>query len=373
VRYQLLGALLFCASTGCGDADLKSGEITQMAFTTDRKSLIVVNEFKFFAGSTREKCHGRLRRFSTTNWDREADTQEIDATDLRIDGFGSKTWILQARALNRIGGGNPFTRGPQFYKLDPETLHRDELDVFQLGPEKIRYFLPSAVAFANDGRTLAVHVKRVGAKVGWLPPVIYDITAGKKKAELESFPSNDHQPPQQGVMQTVLKFSPDSTQIVSCHPCRPYQLQCHEVESGKLLKSLPTKSPVGALSFSPDGKILAALCWDGQVLIVEPDLSKTLNTLHVEGYQVFPGEIAFVGNDRLAVVSAYRQIILYDTKDWKQARVFEGELAENNRVNCLAATRDGKYLAAGHGVSGHAPGFVRIWEVASGKIVKELQ
>lgn len=78
------------------------------------------------------------------------------------------------------------------------------------------------------------------------------------------------------------------------------------------------------------------------------------------------------GNDYLAVVATYMHIRVFDTKDWKSVHTFASGKNEVNRVNCVAATRDGRLVAAGYGDTGLYPGQVRVFDVATGKVVAEF-
>jgi WD40 repeat protein len=169
-------------------------------------------------------------------------------------------------------------------------------------------------------------------------------------------------------------------------------MQLHAADTGKLVRSLKLNSPAGALAFSPNGKMLAALCWNGDVLILEPDLPKQLHKFAVQGHNPdrsgpMPDGVAFAGNEHLAVVSgsatlrardrnerpvvvaSSSKVELFDTKAWKLIRTFT---AEDNQIKCVAASPDGKLLAVGCGRTNFLPGKIRVFEVQSGKLVKEL-
>jgi WD40 repeat protein len=376
--------LLVCAgctptgNDGDGDGNLKSGEVTQLAFTNNGKNLVVANEFKFISGPGVEqyKCHSRLRSFATSDWKLTADSKELSLAWLSLASSGTQPWMIQANEFLRPSGPTTDTinpvRGPIFYKLDAHTLERTPVDIIQQGLDNIA-FTPSAIACTGERPLCVVHLVGSISERGMAPAAfLFDVKAGKKMVELQDFPTVARA---EYFMKTVLEFTPDGKHIASCHPCKPYQVQLHASDTGKLVKSFKLDSPAGALRFSPNGKMLAALCWGGTLLILEPDLSKQIlskqvHTFTVEKYGGFADAVAFVGDGHLAVLSSDTAVELLDTKEWKSVRTFE---EKKNRVNCLAGSPDGKLLATGFGVTGHSPGFVRVWEVDSGKLVKEFK
>ena len=74
-------------------------------------------------------------------------------------------------------------------------------------------------------------------------------------------------------------------------------------------------------------------------------------------------------NDRLGVLRSSSKVELFDTKKWKTIRTFP---AEDNQINCVAGSPDGKLLAVGCGRTNFLPGKIRVFEVQTGKLVKEL-
>ena len=127
------------------------------------------------------------------------------------------------------------------------------------------------------------------------------------------------------------------------------------------------------------------------MLILQPDLSAEIKSKKVEAFTFekhgrtrLPHALAFIGDGHLAAVASENTIDLLDTKEWKTVRTFEGPKdvtktfkgktgAVKAHVNCVAATPDGKLLAAGYGETAWFPGSVRIWEADTGKLVKELK
>ena len=215
----------------------------------------------------------------------------------------------------------------------------------------------------------ASHALRWRPKFG-LPPFLYDLKANKKTVELQDYPTGERAGE---FMQTALAFSPDGAHIVSCQPIRPFRLQLHATDTGKLVKSLPLDSPAGALRFAPDGKRLAAHCWNGEVLILEPDLSKQTRKFRVRMHEgdpkCMPNGLAFAGNGHLAVVSSSHKVELFGTKAWKSIHSFTDE---KTPANCVAASPDGKRLAVGYGQAMVTAGEIRVFEVATGKLLAKV-
>lgn len=373
-----------CAAVQDGEGDekrkeqLKSGAVTHLAFSGDGRHLVAVNE--------PNQAHCRLRTFSTADWKPTADTGKLfDARkqwlgELVLAPCTGKSWMFRAEISHpRSGGGtaNPWG-GPAFYQFDPVTLERKPIDLIQQGRDNFGY-KPSALARAGAKPLCAVHLMPVGGGRGDFPAFVFDLRAGKKTVELQDFPIG---PFDNYFMKTVLEFTPDDTHIVSCQPCRPFQLQLHAADTGKLVKALELDSPVGALQFSPDGKLLAAHCWDGTVLLLAPDLSKQIHALkvqqHIERLGRMRGGVAFAGNGHLAVVTGSLQVELFETQGWKAIRSFGRQKDEtinlmkiDHVINSIAASPDGRWLAAGYGLTGNSPGKIRVFEVRTGITVVE--
>jgi hypothetical protein len=97
---NLLVPILVVVCAGCpsrpppflDDENLKSGEVTQLAFTGDGKHLVVVNEFKVFI-DYRKKCHSRLRSFSTSDWTTSGDTGEMSVVGLNCAPSAEKSTL----------------------------------------------------------------------------------------------------------------------------------------------------------------------------------------------------------------------------------------------------------------------------------------
>ncbi len=359
MRFPFIPILTFslpCLIMGCGDSDLGSDQAIQLAFTRDAKLLLVVNNHPATAlGGPAAVC-SRVRSFSRANWQLLADTGELDLNGPFLTFHSSDACILQGAKVFRKARGNP-EGGLLFFIANPRTLEMKKFDPAD-GKGDGGGLRTLAMA-GNDHKLICIYWYTTTGDV--LPPIVFDVKVGKKTVELQHFPIKGKRE-----AATVMEFSPAGNYIVSCHGVKPFQIQLHAADTGKLVRSLPIDSPVGALRFSPDGKALAALCRDGKILFLEPDLTKKSIPIAVAANQSTRECLAFVGNEYLALFTDTERskIGLYDLQEWKLRHSFE---KKGRWTNCLAGSPDGKLLAAG------VPGSVCIWEADSGKLVKELK
>ena len=375
-NYWLL-VVFTCAACGVNGKDgepalPKSGAaVTQVAFTTDGKGLVAVESVFFYANSIRENCYTRVRRFSVPDGTIAADTGELQLLDLTFARRVSGSWIAQAMEFDRFGKGNPFA-GVLFFELDTQTLERRAIHLIE--PEHhYRHFRPSALSCALHEPFCVFGINHfvVNKDKKQPAPIVFDLKVKKKSIaldeDLNTKPTN---------ASARLEYAPNGKTIASFPAVEPLQLQIHDAATGKLLKSRKIESPVVDMKFSPDGKLLVAMCTDGTLLILHSDLSNQIATKQCEGFAFAKyGDtarhvLAFVDNGHLAAVTSDANVELFDTHEWKSVRRFEGP---KNRLNCVASSLDGKFLAAGFGDTLNYPGLIRIWEVNTGKLLKELR
>ena len=108
----------------------KSGEIAQLAFSSDGQNLAVVNEYRPYGN--RRKEHSRARRFATSDWKSTADTGELSISGLYVATSATGPWLVQGMWFEREGEDNipPYTdKGAAFLTLDSVTLKMKEIDV----------------------------------------------------------------------------------------------------------------------------------------------------------------------------------------------------------------------------------------------------
>jgi len=292
---------------------------------------------------------------------------------LTLGATSSDSWLLAGVMGPRGGSGNPYRR-PFFQRFSPKDFERKDMDATEiLGRDhQTKMWFFEQLSLADKQPLLVIRMTLAGHR-NPNPPFVFNLKTGKKMVELQEFPQRNHQPPppygENTVMHSLLEFVPNGSHIISFEPSQPYHILRHASDSGKLVNSLPIDSPAGAMCFSPNEKMLATLCWNGDVLIVAPDLSTIAHRLKVKGYQVFPRSIAFVGNDYLAVQSRGNKIEIFNTSDWSLAHTFQPE----SKVTCIAGSPAGSLLAIGFDEKNPCPGLVRVFDVKKGKIATELK
>ncbi len=136
-----------------------------------------------------------------------------------------------------------------------------------------------------------------------------------------------------------------------------------EPESGKVMATLPGEAEdVRAVAFSPDGKLLAAAgglpAQSGEVKIWDVEKRAELRTIHGHADCIYAVE--FAPDGKSIATSSYDKLIkLWDVESGKEIRTLKDHI---DAVYALAFTPDGKRL-----VSASADRGVKIWDVATGE------
>jgi RNA polymerase sigma factor (sigma-70 family) len=165
-------------------------------------------------------------------------------------------------------------------------------------------------AFAPDGKTLAV----LHSGAGTSGALVMDVSSGKMLWSLFN-----HNGPT-----TAVAFAPDGRRLVTGGGAKDHTLRACDVESGKVVWVTDTPGGVGGIAFAPDGKLLAVGQGDGKVLLLDAATGKGVRLFSARGRNVQP---SFSPDGRLLLCPAEED-------------------------------RDGN------------PAEVRLWEVASGKLVR---
>lgn len=241
------------------------------------------------------------RRASLLLWDVETGRllQDIDGTqtaDVSPDGStvvtkGSeliaRVWSLQKKYL------------PSSKQVAPKEIHRIEQTASV-----------SALAFTRDGKKLVSG--NFGNSIR-----IWDVETGRELASIETPPNG-----------RSLTLSPDGRHVAWCG--KGGQAGIWELETGALIHRL--KSDLGdwgimsKIEYSPDGKLVAANCWDWKARIWDAATGKELQRITIKG--------------------------------------------DNDNTFDLHFTPDSKHLVVGHF---HVPnGLTQVFDVASGRMLKNF-
>ena len=202
---------------------------------------------------------------------------------------------------------------------------------------------------------------------------MFDLKAGRRKAALDAlFDARPDKAPMPQLKHCIsfLLLSPNGRHIFSTIPDQPNEVRVHSADTGELItaKQVPGVPVVCALS--PDGSLFAWLCQDGLVSICDSKLTGKQEAKKTRCARPRPGGFCFVGNRSLAMVVDQETIDLIDKNTMKVARSFQ---VRGKHVNCIAGSMDGRFLAAGYGLSGRTIGGFAVWDTDTGKLVKEIQ
>ena len=139
-------------------------------------------------------------------------------------------------------------------------------------------------------------------------------------------------------------------------------------DSVRCVATLGPTVPVSAVAFSPDGKTLAVGGYQ-EVLIWDLENAKLTKRLAAGQPGASVGALAFLKDGQLAVGEGTPYgsgaVRIFDTQTGQQTQGFE---EPSEVVHCLAASPDGKLLAAGGGDA-----LARVWSIDEKKLVATLE
>ncbi len=233
------------------------------------------------------------------------------------------------------------------------------------------------LAFTPDGKTLVLGHYQHDAKAGPSGGIsTWDVATGQRKGLLR------HARPR-GVSRLVL--APDGKTIAAAEAWKEGEkgafkrcVTLWDLGSGKVRASLADEA-TSALAFSPDGKVLARSVYvfkdnRDQIATVEVrrrDLTKErdLPALPNTAGKYPLTCVAYSSDGRtLAGVDYQGQILLWDTASAKVRTTIKQE--DRRRVASLAFAPDGRTLAAAVGDRpgrDHEPGLIVLWDAATGQ------
>lgn len=167
---------------------------------------------------------------------------------------------------------------------------------------------------------------------------------------------------------TGLAWAPDSSKLAAISA---QGLYIWDNATGQLLRNFDIPVQANQIAWSPDGKEIATTK-DRQVFLWDAETGELLHTLASSGD--YPRDLGLSADGRwFAALSLsgvpgqprYAFIELWDARDWSSIRVIKVDNWEENGIEHLAWSPDGKTLAAaGNGIY--------LWDVSSGSLIKSF-
>lgn len=208
----------------------------------------------------------------------------------------------------------------------------------------------ASVRFSPNGKMLATGSYDHTAR-------LWDAKSGKEIRTLAGH---------RGVVMSVA-FSPDGRTLATASVDRTMKLW--DVATREAVASLKGhKSWVNAVAFTPDGRHVVSGSSDGTVNVWSAETVEVVKSLRATDAEVRSLAVSPDGKYIVAGIR-YGKIKAWDTTTWKEHLDFQGHAAD---VWAVAFSPDGKQFASGDG-DWNRPGFVKLWNVETGKQAAELQ
>lgn len=128
------------------------------------------------------------------------------------------------------------------------------------------------------------------------------------------------------------------------------------------------KSWVNAIAFSPDGSSIFSGSSDGTVIASAATTGELLHSLRATKAEIRSLTVSPDGK-QIAAGIRYGMLKIWNTADWSDVHSIQ---AHESDAWAVAFSPDGKVLASGNG-DWNRGGQVKLWDVASGKLLRPLQ
>ena len=133
------------------------------------------------------------------------------------------------------------------------------------------------------------------------------------------------------------------------------------------MREIKVDTGVECLAFSPDGKILAAGCFDHAIRLVDAASGELIRKL--VGHKGFPIQLAFSPDGKVLASASEGQEIarFWDVASAKEISKIEDRESRHRGISTVAFSPDGKLIATAGG-----EGYLFLWDAATGKNIREL-
>ncbi|MCI0463802.1 MAG: WD40 repeat domain-containing protein [Gemmataceae bacterium] len=163
-------------------------------------------------------------------------------------------------------------------------------------------------------------------------------------------------------------ISADGTRIASGNPFEPIRLW--DAATGKLIRRFEKPEGGMALTFAPNGKLLAGACMkSGTIRLWDTATGQVVRSL--SGYQGWVNGLAFSPDGKiLALAGADTHCVhVWEVATGKDLRPRHGH---QGQVETIAYSPDGKLLASAGGDRHHEDTAIRLWDPATGQERRRL-
>jgi WD40 repeat protein len=155
-------------------------------------------------------------------------------------------------------------------------------------------------------------------------------------------------------------FTPDGKQVVAT--LKNNSTQLINVDNGSVAVTLEKTPYTGKLTFSPDGKWLAAASANGKAIVWNALSGKILTSDSI--FSSYYGKMCFSPNGSSLLTTDEREIVIHDLKDGHEPILFKGHAGA---VDDVLFSEDGKTIYAYSVQRG-----IEEWETATAKPIKTL-
>ena len=219
------------------------------------------------------------------------------------------------------------------------------------------YFAPREVAWTPDGRRLATLA--IGATVSvWYAgerPDVYALQADKTPVCAAQFSPDGER--------AVVASESGVARVWATPSSGPLVEYRGEVEAAQLLFSIRHRGAIRGVAYSPDGALIATASDDGHAKLWRASDGTEVHSL-IEGQRELSALSFSPGGEQLAVRTKSGRVIVCDSS---------GVVAPFELESAAAATAMGWLGAPARIVTGHADGWLRIFDAGQGKLLHERE